>query len=485
MSHREISMSIKSPSYIYKNRHGVFYFRVVIPKKFLCYFTNKREIKYSLRTENKHVALKLARKSMVNFDKLLADVQSGKVRISKLITAKDLRLNNGVTIGEISIDHGNSTSEYDALMALVGSNNTASENIPDLSPPSYTLSEVADKYCDIQLENGDWSERTYRANTAIYKVLFRIIDKDTPISSITRIHLTDMKSKIRKLPANMNKHARYKEKTIDQILAMKDISPISKTTLDKYITRISGLFNWAENEGYMDRSIAKKLSDGPDTDVKRLPFSLDDISVLFHEDTFGKFPHASNFWVPIIGLYSGARLNEICQLFLQDIQIVDSTYVFIIRDDEPTQSLKNKASKRTFPIHPQIINLGFLEYIEFLNFNNQKRLFPELKYDSDSGYSRATSRFFSDYLQETNIHVPNVKVFHSFRHTFINHLKQKQVRRDFVSGIVGHSLNSITFEGYAEAYEPSVLKPIIDLVDYNLEHTPFSIDAEKIKKSWK
>jgi len=478
-------MKIKSASYLYKNRHGVFYFRAVIPKRFLCYFANKREIKRSLKTENKHIALKLARKYMVDFDKILADIQSGKVRTSQLITAKDLKLNNGVTIGEISIDHGNSKSEYDALMALVGSSNSTTEDIPDLSPPSYTLSEIAEKYCDIQLENGDWKEQTFKANTAIYKVLFRIIDKDTPISSITRIHLTDMKSKIRKLPTNMNKHARYKEKTIDQILAMKDITPLSKTTLDKYITRISGLFNWAEIEGYMDRSIAKRLSDGPDTEATRLPFSLEDIRVIFHKDNFNEFPVASNYWVPIIGLYSGARLNEICQLFLQDIQIVDGIYIFILREGDPTQSIKNNPSKRSFPIHPQILKLGFIEYIEFLKSNNQQRLFPELTFATDSGYARATSDFFTLYLKKRNIHIHNVKVFHSFRHTFINHLKQKKVRRDFVSGIVGHSLNSITFEGYAEAYEPSVLKPCIDIVDYGLEHTPFVIDAKKIKKSWK
>jgi len=79
-------MSFNSPSYLYRNRHGVFYFRVVIPKGLRHYFTHKREIKRSLRTENMHVAIKLARIYMPDFDKIAAEILSGEKRISGLIT---------------------------------------------------------------------------------------------------------------------------------------------------------------------------------------------------------------------------------------------------------------------------------------------------------------------------------------------------------------------------------------------------------------
>lgn len=96
-------MSFSSPTYLYCNRHGVFYFRVVIPVEFRKYFIHKREIKRSLKTENKHLALKLARKYMVYFDKLLTEIKNGDRRVSELITLKDVKLANGASVGEMTI----------------------------------------------------------------------------------------------------------------------------------------------------------------------------------------------------------------------------------------------------------------------------------------------------------------------------------------------------------------------------------------------
>ena len=112
-------MSIKAPTYLYKNRHGVFYFRVVIPKKFQQYFSYKREIKRSLGTENKHIALKKARAYMVDFDKILSDIHSGKRSTSQLITAKDIQLANGVKLGEITIDLDDAQLEQEDRKSVV------------------------------------------------------------------------------------------------------------------------------------------------------------------------------------------------------------------------------------------------------------------------------------------------------------------------------------------------------------------------------
>ena len=180
-------------------------------------------------------------------------------------------------------------------------------------------------------------------------------------------------------------------------------------------------------------------------------------------------------------MYSGVRLNEACQLYLDDIQVIDGIYVFCIRKEKETQRLKNRASKRIFPIHSVILQLGFLEYIKFLKENNMERLFPELKYKSKSGYGDTTSKWFGRYLDKLTIHEKNAKVFHCFRNTFINHLKQKKADLPYVAAIVGHTSNSITYDGYANEYEPSVLKPYIDMVDYELEHSPFVIDEDKKK----
>jgi len=422
---------------------------------------------------------------MVDFDKLIADIHSGKANITQLTTIKNLNMPNGVSFGEISFDLDDPQQEQEALLNLINSGNPPSNQ--QVTPQKiYPLERLCKMYFADMLATDKWTENTYNENIKVFEVLFEILGRNTKVTSITRIDLNDVKAKVRKMPANRNKQNRYKNKSITEILAMENVTPISRTTCDKYMLRFAGFFNWAKIAGYIAVDIAEKLSDGPSKKNDRVPFSQSDLITIFHPDNFTNHKKAAQFWVPLIALYSGARLTEICQLYLDDIKIIDGIYVFCLRDDKLTQSLKNEASRRTFPIHPTILHLGFLKYIDFLIENNQERLFPELKYTSKkSGYSDSKSKWFSRYLKKINVYERNAKVFHSFRNTFINHLKQKKVGRDFVSTIAGHSLNSITFEVYAEGYEPSVLKPYIDLVDYDLNHTPFIIDAKKIKQSWK
>jgi hypothetical protein len=41
-----------------------------------------------------------------------------------------------------------------------------------------------------------------------------------------------------------------------------------------------------------------------------------------------KFTHPHQYWVPLIGLYSGARIEEICQLEVNDVR--ESSGVWIM-----------------------------------------------------------------------------------------------------------------------------------------------------------
>ena len=60
----------------------------------------------------------------------------------------------------------------------------------------------------------------------------------------------------------------------------------------------------------------------------------------------------------LIGFYSGARLAEIAGLRREDVREVDGVLCFEVRPHEGRR-LKNKASRRTVPLHPEIIAAGF------------------------------------------------------------------------------------------------------------------------------
>jgi hypothetical protein len=77
------------------------------------------------------------------------------------------------------------------------------------------------------------------------------------------------------------------------------------------------------------------------------------------------------FWLPVIGLYSGARVNEICQLnpFTDIGQGEGDAWYFHITEDteadkDVRKSTKTEAAKRIIPIHSKLVELGFLDYLE-------------------------------------------------------------------------------------------------------------------------
>src|SRR5690349_12926065 len=73
------------------------------------------------------------------------------------------------------------------------------------------------------------------------------------------------------------------------------------------------------------------------------------------------------FWAPLIGLFSGARLNEIGQLRKGDVERVAEIWCFRITDEgEDERSVKTSAGKRVVPMHQELIQLGLLDYLAML-----------------------------------------------------------------------------------------------------------------------
>ncbi|MCY1364594.1 Phage integrase family protein [compost metagenome] len=122
---------------------------------------------------------------------------------------------------------------------------------------------------------------------------------------------------------------------------------------------------------------------------------------------------------------------------IQCIRIDDS------RDD---QKLKNQSSRRVLPIHSELLNLGLLEHMDAVRVAGHSRLFPELE-ATRGKYGHAPSKWFSRYKAKLGIDDPR-KTFHSFRHTFIDDLREAGVQDSLIKQMVGHEDNSVTFGVY-------------------------------------
>ena len=173
--------------------------------------------------------------------------------------------------------------------------------------------------------------------------------------------------------------------------------------------------------------------------------------------------------MPVLGLYTGCRLEELCQLYVPDVIEHEGVWCLNIEEDKPDKSVKT-GEKRLVPLHPFLTDdLNFLGYIQGLP-DQEGRVFPKLK-RINHRYGHNIGRWFGDFKQRCGIESPpRKKSFHSFRHTFINHLKQKGVQEAYIAEFVGHTNASITMERYGKRYEVDKLtEQVIKNLDYGID----------------
>lgn len=320
------------------------------------------------------------------------------------------------------------------------------------TPAKTTFEDIKKSFLKEKALTKEWRFKTEEDHLAVFS-LFKEIHGNVPVGSIDKALLRDFKSTIMCLPPNMRKLKAYRNKTIPQIVAMKVQKTISPHTINKYLTRLSNLFSFAVSNGYMDSNPANglkvKLKARPDEERKI--YSEEDLKKLFtNPDT--KAPYM--YWTPLIALYTGCRLEEICQLHLEDIRQEQGIWVFDI-NDKGNKQLKNLSSKRLIPIHPELIKAGLLEYKSKVKLKGKDRLFPEINRRRD-GYGQTVSKWFYRYKKRCGIVDPDQN-FHSFRHTFITHLKHKQVDPFIIHELDGHSIDSETMGRYGKRYTPEIL----------------------------
>ena len=79
-------------------------------------------------------------------------------------------------------------------------------------------------------------------------------------------------------------------------------------------------------------------------------------------------------WGALIGLYTGARVSEVAQIFLRDFVELDGVRCVRITNDSDGQSVKTDNSKRLVPLHPDLLKLGLWERVVSLRAQGHGRL---------------------------------------------------------------------------------------------------------------
>ena len=135
-------------------------------------------------------------------------------------------------------------------------------------------------------------------------------------------------------------------------------------------------------------------------------------------------------------------------------------------NNDHDKKLKSKAAERFIPVHPELEKLGLLNHIDKLRARNEQRLFSELQRSRD-GYSQTPSKWFGKFKLKLVI-TSQFKVFHSFRHTVANTLKQADVPRDQAAEILGHDRGKdVTYGRYGKPSEAKRQLEVIKKLDFS------------------
>ena len=165
--------------------------------------------------------------------------------------------------------------------------------------------------------------------------------------------------------------------------------------------------------------------------------------------------HRALYFVPMLLFYTLARREEICGLLIDDVLVVNTIsgvedYINIRWNDQ--RRVKNEPSARTIPLHPELIRLGFVEYVEAIRQLGYELVFPDLK--SPTSRSPLGDRFYDEFMPVIRQAVPKAadqkQVIHSFRRTGGNELKKEGVDSERRGDILGHKGVTIAEEIYSE-----------------------------------
>jgi integrase len=328
-----------------------------------------------------------------------------------------------------------------------------------------TISGVFKLYKEEMLRADLWRVKSQHDIEASVRTLIELVGNN-PLSEFTPPVCRQYKEFLLKYPIHRHKDLRFKTLSFQNIIKSKfTYNTLSITTINNQIRKVSTFFSWSVKQGYLNSNPMQGMKVRQKISAKsaRLPFSEDNLKLLFNSCIYTehKFSQDYKYWLPLLALYTGARLEELCQLYLSDINLSADIPYINISDEQPEQHLKNNSSRRQVPIHPELIELGFDKLICDKQASNCTKLFDYLVPQRQK-LGHKPSLWFSKYKFDQGI-IDRKKVFHSFRHTIVANLIKTKAPIYELKSLLGHQHGSITFDLYGS--DEVDIEPISEMLN--------------------
>lgn len=384
------------------------------------------------------------------------------------------------------------------------------------------FSAAFEAFAAVKKTNRSWVDSS-ETDARIAGRLFTELAGDLPLAEITRTTAQQFRADLARIASDWGQSALYADpadprRRVDARSAVRisqgrgdKVRGLSLKTLNKHTGFLNDFWNWASGEygaeqlphpfkglqvkpkGHKGRQSARAARDAFLIDEIHLIFGAPAWQGLRPLDASGRLTSpatAALYFAPLIAAYGGLRLGEICQLRCGDLERISDFWVIRIRPlaeqaagaDAERNRIKSAAAERSVPVHPVLIRLGLIQYLEARNGQPGDLLFPELTYDKRQGYARAVGRWFTEFKRSLAVTSEDKKAFHSFRHTVRTMLKALVANTALIDDLIGHENGAPGGVGFV--YEKGAwLRPLYEAIaslSYGIE--AFGEDASLLAR---
>ncbi|WP_425074931.1 integrase [Sagittula sp. S175] len=271
---------------------------------------------------------------------------------------------------------------------------------------------------DFLLEHSrQWAEKTTKQNAAYLNILVEHFGRERLLATISKQDASEVKKVLQQLPSSRNTQPALKDLPLSEVIKVLGQKKISPKTINSHIQMFKMFFDWAERHGHSPNTLFEgmKVKKEKDSASERKPFTPDQLRLIYTELTenpSGLVRKDSHKWGMLLGMFTGSRLNEICQLDIADVKQDGDTWFLNITDEgDDTKSVKSKAGRRKVPLHTELIRLGFLDFVE--SRRSGTRLFRDFSYSANGGYGRNLGRWCNEsFLPKLGIKQPGLALLH-------------------------------------------------------------------------
>lgn len=292
---------------------------------------------------------------------------------------------------------------------------------------------------------------------------------DMPVGRIGKKMVQDYASAISQIPVKLT--VDLQKLTLPDLLK-RDLSKLrrrSASTVNKSLQMLSAMIEQARRRSDLDEAAhwpnhfkAERIESDATAEDDRLPFSAADLKCIFIEGPVhghGKRPKGGRgeaaYWLPLLALFTGARLAELGQLRACDVQTDDGGIPFISIGTSGGRKVKTKTSIRRVPVHRELRLMGFLTYVERRRAadGQEASLWPLLGSAEGRALTAAWSQWWGNYQGRKPVSITDErKVFHSFRHLFKDMCRDAGLSEDVHDALTGHAAGKSVGRAYGTGH---------------------------------